>query len=101
MTADSLPLADLDVAPYVHRLECLGLENTWAGRPAVAGWYERLKARPSWGTAIQQPHIQKWVDLMAAGGKEAWPKVEEILREHVVSGRRVERLMLQPEDKEP
>lgn len=79
LAGDTISLADLDVAPYVHRLDCLGLSPMWAGRPGVEAWYAKMRSRPSWGKAIQQPHIDKWLELMAMGGKDAWPHAEKVL----------------------
>lgn len=79
LAGDDLTLADLDVAPYVHRLECLQLSQMWSGRPHIADWYARIKARPSWGDAIVARHIDKWLGLMEMGGKESWGHVEKIL----------------------
>ncbi len=79
LAGDALSLADLDVAPYVHRLDCLGLESMWANRPKIADWYDRMRSRPSWEQAIRKPHIDKWLGLMAMGGKDALGYVQKIL----------------------
>ena len=44
-------LADVNIAPFVHRLASFAeydLERDW---PAVAGWYARLLARPAFARA--------------------------------------------------
>lgn len=79
LAGEEISLADLDTAPYVHRLDCLGLSMMWSDRPNVAAWYSRMQGRPSWNAAIQQPHIDKWLGLMEMGGKQALPHVEKIL----------------------
>ena len=81
LAGNEVSLADLDVAPYIHRLDCLELSNMWSERPRIADWYARLQDRPSWEEAIQKPHIDKWLGLMAMGGKDAWGHVETILAE--------------------
>jgi glutathione S-transferase len=45
-------LADIAAIPYVVRLEMLKLSRLWDKKPAVARWWERVKARPSYETAI-------------------------------------------------
>ena len=79
LAGDALSLADLDIAPYVHRLATLQLHPMWDKRPNVARWYEQLQGRPSWKTAITDPHIQKWTELMEATGKDGWPAAQDIL----------------------
>src|SRR5262249_13873872 len=44
-------LADAAATPYVWRLDKLKLSQLWEQRPGVAAWYERIRARPSFGTA--------------------------------------------------
>lgn len=81
LAGNEISLADLDSAPYIHRLDCLGLSRMWADKPVVADWYARLKARPSWAVAIDGPHIGKWLELMAMGGEKATEAVDAILTE--------------------
>ena len=81
LAGDEISLADLDVAPYVHRLESLQLTNMWASYPHVGDWYERMTSRDSWEKAIRQQHIDKWVALMSSTGPDAWPEVETILQQ--------------------
>jgi glutathione S-transferase len=45
-------LADIAATPYVVRLEMLKLSRMWDKRPGVAKWWERIKARPFYETAI-------------------------------------------------
>ena len=79
LAGEELSLGDLDVAPYVHRLASLQLHGMWDARPKVADWYERLQARPTWKAAITDQHIEKWVGLMEATGKDGWPAVQNVL----------------------
>ena len=79
LAGDSLSLADLDLAPYVHRLESLQLTGMWRDRPNVARWYNALKQRPSWHNAIEERHDPKWVELMSVKGRDAQAYVDEIL----------------------
>ena len=45
-------LADIAAIPYMVRLEMLKLSRMWDNKPGVAKWWERVKTRPSYGTAI-------------------------------------------------
>lgn len=80
LVGSALTLADFNLAPYIHRLDCLGLSGMWDDRPAVARWYSALQQRESWDAAITKPHLDKWLGLMAMGGKEAVPEVKKILK---------------------
>ena len=79
LAGDSPTLADFNLAPYIHRLDCLGLSFMWEHRKGIARWYSELKQRDSWNAAIKKPHIDKWLELMHMGGEEAVPKVKAIL----------------------
>ncbi len=72
-------LADAAATPYVWRLDKLKLARLWDKRPAIAGWYERVRARPSF-----KPAIDDWISPADveryASAPDPWPKVEEILR---------------------
>ncbi|MBI2091271.1 MAG: hypothetical protein HYT78_21455, partial [Deltaproteobacteria bacterium] len=45
-------LADIAATPYIVRLEMLKLSRMWDNKPGVAKWWERVKMRPSYETAI-------------------------------------------------
>lgn len=52
LAGDSYSLADADFTAYFHRLDELGLSHLWAGAPHVGGWFDRVRARPSYRAAI-------------------------------------------------
>ena len=79
LAGSDISLADLDIAPYIHRLESLELIFMVEDYPAVVDWYQRLKSRGSWAQAITRKHTAKWVGLMADTGKQAVPVVKDIL----------------------
>lgn len=82
LAGDTISIADCAVAPYVLRLDLLGLERMWAARPGVADWYARLQARPSWGEAItaHPPRGQgDYDDNLKSKGIDIWPKVQPML----------------------
>ena len=45
-------LADIAATPYMIRLEMLRLSRLWENKLAVAQWWQRVKSRPSYETAI-------------------------------------------------
>lgn len=45
-------LADIAATPYMVRLEMLKLSRLWEHKLAVAQWWQRVKSRPSYKTAI-------------------------------------------------
>jgi glutathione S-transferase len=79
LAGDSYSLADAAAAPYVWRLDKLNLAPMWEQLPGVAAWYERIRARPSFRTAVEAwvtpADIQRYADE-----PDPWPKVREILR---------------------
>ncbi|MBN9516284.1 MAG: glutathione S-transferase family protein [Alphaproteobacteria bacterium] len=81
LIGDEVSHADLVALPYVARLEQMGLLALIDGadRPALAGWYDRMKARPSWREtigALPPQVIQHWQSL----GRQAWPQIAPHLR---------------------
>jgi glutathione S-transferase len=75
----SWSLADAAATPYVWRLDKLKLSRMWERRPGVAQWYERIRARPSFKTAVEE-----WVTPADheryAREPDPWPKVSALLR---------------------
>jgi len=71
-------LADAAATPYVWRLDKLKLARMWDGRPGVAQWYERVQARDSFTTAVEN-----WVTPADrdryASGPDPWLKVRDLL----------------------
>lgn len=52
LAGESYSLADADLTPYVARIEELGLAALWREAPAVIAWIARVRARPSYRTAM-------------------------------------------------
>jgi len=52
LTGGNITLADFCLLPLIDRAEDLGLAHLWADRPAVADWYDRMRARPSYAGAF-------------------------------------------------
>jgi glutathione S-transferase len=78
LAGDTLSLADFSYLPYCTRLEQLGLSRLIEQRPAVAGWFSRLKARPSFDVAVSRWATAGTLTLMAEKGAKSWPRVAEL-----------------------
>lgn len=81
LIGDAVSHADLVALPYVARLEQMGLLALIAAsdRDHLAGWYARMKARPSWREtigALPPQVVQHWQSL----GRQAWPQIAPHLR---------------------
>jgi len=79
LTGDAFSLADIAMAPYVNRLDMLGMAEMWSERPRLADWLARVKARPSFHPAFLQWFPQPLVDDFAKFGAQSWPEVRRIL----------------------
>jgi glutathione S-transferase len=55
LAGDAYSLADLAYAPYLARLEHLGLDDMVKARPRVGEWWARLAARPAF-----QDGVKRW-----------------------------------------
>ncbi len=74
-------LADASLLPYVLRLEHLALDPVLEAsqRPRVADWLARVKALPSYATAVEAWIVPAAVEMMRANGKEAWPEIQTLV----------------------
>ena len=80
LAGNTFSLADIALAPYIHRLADLQLSMMWENRPHIADWYRRLKARPSWQAAIVDWNDRKFLGMLQSHGAEAQQVVEKIWR---------------------
>ena len=75
-------LADATLLPYVLRLEHLAMDPLLdsSARPRVADWLGRVKALPSYATAVEAWAVPAAVEMMRSNGKAAWPEVEPLTK---------------------
>jgi glutathione S-transferase len=75
-------LADATLLPYVLRLEHLAMDPLLAesARPRLADWFGRVKALPSYATAVDAWAAPATIEILRANGKEVWPEVEPLTR---------------------
>jgi len=76
---DDYSLADIAYTPYLTRLDHLQYLGMLEARPRLAGWYERVKSRPSYEPALARWFNADYLPLMQEKGREAWPRVKAIL----------------------
>jgi glutathione S-transferase len=79
LAGDAFSLADIAMLPYVTRLDRLGLEGMWAGRPHVARWFAAMQARPSFASAITAFRSNAYDDELKKRGIDVWPQVRALL----------------------
>lgn len=82
ISGDRFGLADATLLPYVLRLEHLAMDPLIGSdvRPRVAEWLGRVKARPSYATAVEAWAAPAVVEGMRANGKAAWSDVEPLTK---------------------
>jgi glutathione S-transferase len=75
-------LADATLLPYVLRLEHLAMDPLLdrEARPRVADWLARVKALPSYATAVEAWAVPAAVEMLRSHGKAAWPEVEPLTK---------------------
>jgi glutathione S-transferase len=80
LAGDAYTIADAAFTPYLARLEHLAILGMADDRPYVRDWYARIKARPSFADAITRWENPDYLSLMTTRGRDAWPKVQEIMQ---------------------
>ena len=80
LAGDMYSLAEACLTPYLERLDRLGLSPMWEnGRPHVADWFDRVRARPSFAAAITGFAPATYDDRLKERGEGVWPEVAPIL----------------------
>ena len=81
LAGDTFSLADVGMAPYLNRLDMLGMLGQWTRRrPRVSDWFVRVQSRPTFKPAFLEwcpPELT--VDLKTYG-TQSWPDVERVLQ---------------------
>ena len=70
-------LADIEITPYVERIDRLGLSAMWDNRPHLADWLKRIKARPSFKMIADYPPSD--YDDRGRDGQKDWPKIKAMI----------------------
>lgn len=80
LSGDAFGLADAGVLPYVLRLDHLAMTPLLSApaRPRLADWFDRVRARPSFATAIAQWAPEPAVAFLRGTGEAVWGDVEPL-----------------------
>lgn len=79
LAGDSYSLADMAYVPYILRLDHLGMADMWTDKPGVTDWFDRVKQRPAYQTAVTDWLVAPAVEAMQNAGEAARPRIREIL----------------------
>lgn len=77
LASDMFTLADIEITPYVERIDRLGLAAMWADRPRLAEWFARIKARPSFKAIADYPPSD--YDDTGRDGLKDWPRIKQLI----------------------
>jgi glutathione S-transferase len=82
LSGERFGLADASLLPYVLRLEHLAMDPVLDAsvRPRLAGWLARLKARPTYATAVEAWLAAPIVEMLRRNGAAVWADVEPLTR---------------------
>jgi glutathione S-transferase len=73
-------LADATVTPYVLRLEEMGMVSLIQARPRLSDWFNRVRARSTYKTAVDNWMIPGLAGMFREQGKALWPEIEKIVQ---------------------
>ena len=80
LAGDTWSLADIAMAPYVNRLDMLGMSEMWVGsRPRLTEWFERIKSRPSFRPSLIDVCPPDLTNDLKTFGTQSWPDVKRLL----------------------
>ena len=80
LAGPTFSLADVGLAPYVNRLDMLGMSGMWVGRlHAVERWFEAIKSRPRFKEVFLDWCPEKLTADLKNFGQKSWPEVKTII----------------------
>jgi glutathione S-transferase len=92
LVANRMSLADINLMPFVARLEYLNLLDLFiAGRPRVQAWWERSKGLQSYRKAVPEMLTQDDVSTMQSSGTAIRDRIHDLRSQHVVQYRLAQR----------
>ena len=77
LASDTFSLADVEITPYIERLDRLGLAGMWENRPRLGDWFTRVKGRPSFEAIADYPPSD--YDDTGRDGLKHWPRIKELI----------------------
>ena len=80
LSGDAYGLADAAVTPYVLRLDHLAMTPLLSApaRPRLGDWFDRVRARPNFATAVAAWAPEPAVAFLRMTGDAVWPEVEPL-----------------------
>ena len=80
LVGDSFSLADAGMIPYLNRIYMLSMLEKWCEeKPHVLSWFEKMRERPTFHSAIDSHLPESLASDLRTNGAKSWPKVREIL----------------------
>jgi len=80
LVGEDYSFADAAMTVYVNRLDMLGMAGMWEGRrPHLEDWWGRVRARPSFQTALFDWLPKELEDEMRSNGAKSWPQAKALL----------------------
>ena len=80
LAGETYSLADIAATPYVNRAAALGMDRLWVGRrPHVEDWFARMRARPSFATAVTEWMTDADRDRFDIPHDEIWREISGVM----------------------
>ena len=80
LAGETYSLADIAATPYVNRAAALGMDRLWVGRrPRVEDWFARMRARPSFATAVTEWMTDADRDRFDIPRDEIWAEIAKVM----------------------
>lgn len=81
LTGETYSLADVGMTPYVNRLDMMSMSGLWEGgvRPRLSEWFARVRARPTFQTAVLDWCPAALTNDLKTFGARSWPDVQRVL----------------------
>jgi glutathione S-transferase len=77
---DAVTLADINLMPYVARLDYLGLLDLWTEhRPLVRAWWQHVVKWPGFQAGIARPMLAEEISEMSVHGPKLRPQIFQLL----------------------
>jgi glutathione S-transferase len=80
LAGETYSLADIAATPYINRAAALGMDRLWVGRrPRVEDWFARVRARPSFTTAITRWLTDADRERFNIPRDETWGEIAKVM----------------------
>lgn len=80
LAGNDFTLADVAMMPYVNRVFMLSMLEDWCrDKSQVLAWFDRMRARPTWGPAVDAYLPEHLANDLRTNGAKSWPQAKAIL----------------------